>query len=256
MGTSVKEGIVRSIPKNVEETRTIPFIISDGTKDRHNTVLSAEGWDLAAFRKNGIVGYMHSVYGGNLIADPNPDMVIGKGRAFIEGDKLIGDTTFEPESINPFAEKIFRKVLFGSLNSCSVGFSELIAGTYGIGTEAKGMINETYYFGKRELLEYSIVNIPSNRNTQKRTIREEPEGVQRYASMMLGGKLSDSQIKNLTIQDALSLLEGRELEINSKDPAAVRRMIEGYKFMSKRVDTLETQNKYLKNSLEIGRAHV
>ena len=51
-------GQVREIPANVEETRTIPFVISDDSKDRHSTVLSTDGWDLEAYNRNGIVGYM------------------------------------------------------------------------------------------------------------------------------------------------------------------------------------------------------
>lgn len=250
---AIREDMVRSIPKNVEETRTISFIISDASRDRHKSVLSIDGWDLTAYQRNPIVGYMHSIYGGNLISDPNPDMIIGKGRAFIEGRQLIGDTTFEPEKTNPFAEKIFRKVLFGSLNACSVGFSELVNGVYGVGLEAVGMSNETYYVGARELLEYSIVNIQSNRNSFKRTIKDEPEGVQRYVSMKLGNTMSAAQIKNLTVDNALILLEGREMEINANDPATVRRIIEEYKWMKRRIDTMERQLNYLKISSGISR---
>lgn len=242
----VRPDSVRAIPKNVEETRTIPFIISDTSKDRHNTIFSAGGWELDAYRRNNIVGYMHSVYGGTLISNADPDMVIGKGRVFFEGDKLIGDTTFEPEKTNPLAEKIFRKVLFGSLRSCSQSFKELEPGYYGSGDQASGQKNETYYVGRRELLEYSIVNIPSNRNTQQRSMRDEPAGTLAYVSQKLGGRLNTSQIKNLLVSDAETLLEGKDLDIRSGDPDTVRGLIAQVYRLNRRIETMKMQLEYYK----------
>ena len=140
---------------NVED-RTAEFVISDNTKDRHNTVLDVEGWDLTNYSKNGIVGYQHDVYGAGL---PNPDSVIGIGKAEIRDGKLIGTVKFETEDINPLAEKIFKKVQFGTLKATSVGFSPLEEGEF---RAVEGSEDEVYHYGKRDLLEWSIVNIPSN----------------------------------------------------------------------------------------------
>lgn len=140
---------------NVED-RTAEFIISDNTQDRHGTVLDVEGWDLSNYDRNGIVGYQHDVYGGDA---PNPDSVIGIGKAEVRDGKLIGTVTFEPEDINPLAEKIFKKVQFGTLKATSVGFNPLEKGEFREIREGEG---EVYHYGKRDLLEWSIVNIPSN----------------------------------------------------------------------------------------------
>lgn len=218
-------GQVREIPANVEETRTIPFVISDDSKDRHSTVLSTDGWDLEAYNRNGIVGYMHNVMGGGMCEEPDPDFVIAKGIVSIEKNMLIGMTTFEPMEINELAEKIFRKVLFGSLRSTSVGFCELESGKYGEGAQAVGQPDETFFYGKRELIEYSIVNIPSNRNAQVRSMRDQTAGALAYVRRELGGKFRLSQIENMRVCDVLDLLDGKDVEIRSYDPGEVRRLL-------------------------------
>ena len=115
-------GEIRAFDRKIaEETRTVEFVISDETRDRHGTVIPISAWNLDNFNRNGIVGYQHDVYG---FLDPDPDKVLGPGEAFAEDGKLIGRVTFEPKDINPLAEKIFRKVLNGTLKATSVGFRE------------------------------------------------------------------------------------------------------------------------------------
>ena len=53
-------------------------------RDRHRTVLNPAAWQLDNFNRNGIVGYQHNVYGDGLCSGPNPDDVIGRGRAFLD----------------------------------------------------------------------------------------------------------------------------------------------------------------------------
>lgn len=167
------EGELRAIPEDVEKTRTIPFIISSEKKDAHGTVLSIDGWDLKRYNKNPIVGYQHDVYGDDLFKSPNPDSVIGIGKVYVEDKMLIGEIKFEPPEINPVAEKIFRKVLHGSLRATSVGFLPIEKGKYVDNEESGG----TYYYGRRELLEFSIVNIPSNPDAVRREFEELQEEI-------------------------------------------------------------------------------
>lgn len=173
-------GQLREISDNVKETRTVQFVISTATRDRHGTVLDLDGWILDNYHSNPIVGYQHDVYGDNWFVSPNPDSVIGKGRVFREANALVAEVIFEPAEINPLAEKVFQKVLFGTLRSSSVGFLPVEKGRWGKESEARDGENPTYYFGKRELLEFSIVNIPSNPDAVKRfapEIEEEPEEI-------------------------------------------------------------------------------
>ena len=164
-------GTVRAFNRaEAEKTRTVDFVISDDTRDRHGTIIPLAAWNLDNFNRNGIVGYQHEVYGDAMFMPSDPDDVIGIGRAFVEDGKLIGRVTFEPAEVNPKAEKIFQKVLLGTLKATSVGFIETRAGKWGEGPEARDGENPTYYFGEVELLEFSIVNIPSNPNAMRRKV--------------------------------------------------------------------------------------
>lgn len=136
------------------DDRTVKFVFSTGAEDRHRTILNQEGWELDNFNRNGIAGYMHDVYGDGLLSKPDPDDVIGKARAYVEGDKLMGEITFEPKDLNEKADKVYRKIQFGSLNAVSVGFREV--------GEGKKDDDGAYRFAGQELMEISVVNIPSN----------------------------------------------------------------------------------------------
>ena len=155
-----------------EEGRRLTFIASDGTRDSAGTVLNPKGWDLRRFNKNGIIGYQHKVY-GSWDGTDNPDNVIGKGQAYIKEDRLMVDVEFEPAEINPLAEKIYQKLLFGSLNAVSVGFVPVGKGAWGEGQEALTGENPTYYYAGQELLEVSVVNIPANPNATKKSYIQE-----------------------------------------------------------------------------------
>jgi len=176
------------------ENRTAEFIISDDTKDRHNTILDVDGWDLDNYNKNGIVGYQHDVYGED---QANPDSVIGIGKAEVRDGKLIGIVKFEPEEINPLAEKIFKKVQFGTLKATSVGFNPLEQGEF---RKMEDLDSEIYHYGKRDLLEFSIVNIPSNPNAVRSIEKIESE------RLTLPEKIDKPNTLNLKIRQ-LDLLE-------------------------------------------------
>lgn len=166
------EGVIdRDFGPDIEKTRTVRFVISTSAKDRHNTVLNMKGWKLENFNRNPIVGYQHNVYGDNMCTPPNPDDVLGPARAWIENDRLMGEVTFEPGDINPQAEKVFRKVLNGTLRATSVGFLEVGQGKFVKEKDADGkVVGETYHFEGQELLEFSIVNIPSNPEATRKVV--------------------------------------------------------------------------------------
>lgn len=230
-------GQVREIPKDAEEKRIIPFILSTATRDRHRTVLNQENWQLDNYRKNPVVGYMHNLY-GDMCNPPDPDDIIGLSKqidaeeipvttdAGIQVHKaLTALALFEPASINLMADKIFRKLLFGSLNAASVGFLEVGNGQYGLNDEAEGRDNETFYFNGQELMEWSIVNIPSNPDGVKRAMRDQTATALSYAHRFLGGKFRLSQIENMRVRDVLDLLDGKDIEIRETDPDKVRQML-------------------------------
>jgi hypothetical protein len=135
-------GQVRDIPTDAKQSRIIPFIVSTPDRDRHHTVLNQANWILDNYRKNPVIGYMHNLY-GNSFTSSNPDDVIGStkriGIETISGRTVLSaDAYFETADINPLADKIFRKLMLGSLRAVSVGFLEIGAGSWGKGDEAQG----------------------------------------------------------------------------------------------------------------------
>lgn len=176
------------IRKKNDETRTITFVASDGSKDSAGTVLNQDNWDLTRFNSNGIIGYQHKVYGGWDDTD-NPDNVIGKGVAYIEDKKLMVDITFEPADINPLADKIYKKIQFGSLRAVSVGFLPVGRGRFGEGADA-----ETYYFAGQQLLEVSVVNIPANPNALKKSLEAENEYLEAERKRLLAEAEAEQEV--------------------------------------------------------------
>jgi hypothetical protein len=222
-------GQIRDIPAGAEESRIIPFVLSTSRRDRHGTVLNQDNWSLDNYRNNPIVGFMHNLY-GDMCNPPDPDDVVGKSRSIdVEGKKgsrqLIAEAEFEPADLNLQAEKVFRKILFGSLHGASVGFLPTGKGWYGEKDEDQGNENETYYFEGQELLEWSVVNIPSNPDGAKRVMRDQAVSAIAYVHRALGAKFRLSQIEEMRVRDVLDLLDGKDIEIRETDPEKVRRML-------------------------------
>ncbi|MFA5208495.1 MAG: hypothetical protein WC428_07680 [Candidatus Paceibacterota bacterium] len=206
----VRYGELRSID---DSARTAEFIISSGTRDRHKTVLNPKNWALDNYRKNPIVGYDHDIYGG-VCAGSDPDKIIGKSEIWQENDQLIARVIFEPESINQMAEKIRRKVAFGTLRAASVGFYPISVngeeGYYGEGDEERGKPNETFYYYGQELVEWSIVNIPSNPDAVKKALRSQVANALLYLQRELGNRFTIAEIEKLRIFEAIAMLDNPE----------------------------------------------
>ena len=207
---------LRAIPDNVDETRTVEFVISNEKRDRHGTVLKLDGWKLDNYKRNPVVGWSHSLH-GSMFGEPDPDSVIGKGEVFKEGNNLIGRVTFEPAEINPLAEKIFQKVKFGSLRTASVGFTPTGEPVYGKGDEARGGKNETQYFPGQELLEWSIVNIPSNPTASKREYADELDSFLESVSKALDGKLTQDELRKMTIDGIIKPMNGESVDADTRE---------------------------------------
>lgn len=195
-----------ALPEDVETSRTIEFVASDNTRDSYGTVLPVDKWDLDRFNKNGLVTYQHSYY------SKDPDSVIGKGVARIEGKKLIVRITFESADLNPLAEKVFRKILAGTLNGVSVSFAPTsrTIGRWGDGKESRDGENPTFYFDGQELLEIGVVTIPSNKNATRREFDNNVDMV-RYVHDALDGTKSYTEIENMTIGEATRLIGSETL---------------------------------------------
>src|SRR5690606_32861857 len=144
---------MRALTPEQKENRQVEFVISTETPDTYGTVFRLDGWDLSRYENNPIVLYGHRSWDGN------PDSIIGIGEVYRDGKELIGKVTFEDDSINPLAEKVFRKVQGGTLRMASIG-ADPKKGHWGV--EEAGEDPSILYFDRQELLEFSIVPIGSN----------------------------------------------------------------------------------------------
>lgn len=149
-----------------EEKRMVEFVASTGAVDTYGTVLPPDMWDLSRYARNGVVGYQHDIYYSD-----DPDNVIGRGEAYTANGELLIRIFFEPAELNPKADKVYRKVLFGSINAVSVGFRATAPGHWG--RKADGEDPDVYYYNGQELMEVSVVNVPSNPDAVKRSAAEE-----------------------------------------------------------------------------------
>lgn len=168
-----------------EDSRKVVFVASTEARDRHGTIIKMSAWRLDNFNANPITAYMHETSGdwwSGRAADP--DFILGPGRAWIEDGNLMIEIDFEDEETdkNPLAEKIYRKVRKGTLRAVSVGFRAM-DGHFGRMEDDED--TGTYYFDDVELLEVSVVNIPSNPEALKRSydtflskVRQEPPPTQ------------------------------------------------------------------------------
>lgn len=225
--------------KEWDEMRYREFIISSSAKDRHRTVVDVNKWDLTRYALNPIVGYMHDVYGGRMCSPDDPDTLIGTSKVWFEegkvsdklpeGKYLMGGVTFETEEVNPLAEKIFKKVKSGSLRMTSVGFMEIGQGKFGEGEERAGGNDETYYYAGQELLEWSIVKIPSNSTAVARTITNQADWALTYIMKYMPENVSMRDVKNMTVQQVLDLVNGKvtekqveQIETTKKNRLAMR----------------------------------
>lgn len=184
--------------------RKMTFVASDATRDSYGTVLMPDGWLLDRFNANPVIGYQHGIHYSS-----DPDSVIAKGRAYIEGDKLMVECEFEPAEMNDKADKIWKKLEFGTLNAVSVGFVP-IEGRWGVGDEAPGQPNETYYYTKMELLEISVVNIPANPNALKN--EDDPE-TDRLADLRTAALKDERPDEDASDDEASARMILREREI-------------------------------------------
>lgn len=147
-----------------KEDGDIEFVLSSDSVDRHGTVIKQDGWDLTAFLRNPVMAYQHDT------RSTDPDDFIGTwDNIRVENGQLVGTPNFEPADLNPKAEKIRRKVEHGTIRSASVGFIPREAHW---GKKDRGENPDVLYFDRMELLEVSLVGIPSNPDAVKRSIDE------------------------------------------------------------------------------------
>jgi len=158
-GTSENIGVIKSyIPDEVkvpsdDESRKIDFVISTGIVDRDKDTLNPKGFVLKNFKKNPVVLFSH---------DNRQPPVAKASNIRVEDDKLKATAEFITADIYPFGDMIFRMIKGGFLKATSVGFLPMKFER--VSEEDPDFEDRPFgvNFIKQELLEFSIVPVPSN----------------------------------------------------------------------------------------------
>ncbi|QCG93954.1 hypothetical protein E6C67_08375 [Azospirillum sp. TSA2s] len=130
----------------------VRFVISDRSVDSYNTTFNPNGWDLRRYLENPVVLLSHN--------SSDPAALIGNSvRIGVEAGQLVAYVRFLPADVNPQADTVKRMVLGGYLRGASVGFMP-IDWKVSSDPNRRGGID----FTKQELLEWSVVLVPSNPN--------------------------------------------------------------------------------------------
>jgi HK97 family phage prohead protease len=180
-----------------EGERKYTFTISTGAIDRDRDTVSVEGWSLDNYRKNPVVLWAHDYAG----------LPVGRAESIIaRNGQLIARMQFVPGEVYPFAETVRQLIDGGWVKATSVGFRPL---KWAINEERGG-----YDFEEQELLEFSLVPVPSN-----------PEAlVQARASGMDVAPLKDWALKVLDsyqLSDEEKADAAKVLKLATGDPVSV-----------------------------------
>lgn len=130
--------------------RQLKFTVSSDAIDRDWDKVIQSGWALDNYRLNPVVLWGHDA----------SQLPVGKAVSIeMEGGDLVAVVEFATADMNPMAEQVFQYCSKGYLNATSVGFN-VIDWEFpeDEDRDRRGGVD----FIKQELLEFSIVSIPSN----------------------------------------------------------------------------------------------
>jgi HK97 family phage prohead protease len=143
--------------------RQYEFTASTADMDRDGEVIDVSGWDLKNFKKNPVIMFAHDYR----------TLPIGRATKIgVRDGKLVNNVEFPPEGTYEFADIVERLVGAGFLKTESVGFMPK-KWEDGDWTEEDGKGSKPRRtYTKQELLEISIVPVPSNPNALMNAVKE------------------------------------------------------------------------------------
>ncbi len=145
----LRKQYVAAITPVPDDPRALQFAISTGAVDRDSDVIDVAGWQLANYRRNPVVLWSH-LYAELPVARAT--------KVWVEDQRLKAIDHFAEREVYPFADTVFQMVKAGYLSATSVGFAPLKFERIEGDAERRGGVN----FISQELLEHSIVPVPSN----------------------------------------------------------------------------------------------
>jgi HK97 family phage prohead protease len=134
-----------------EQARTFWAVASTEGPDRAGDVVSADGWDLANYRKNPVIVWAH---------DYSRPPVAKALAVKVEDGRLVFQAQFPTASEHAFADTVFQLYRGGYLRAFSVGFtpsqSEIVT------HQMDGRTVTGTHYQRQELYEISCVTLPAN----------------------------------------------------------------------------------------------
>ncbi|KKK95181.1 hypothetical protein LCGC14_2675400, partial [marine sediment metagenome] len=150
VGFNAKTAVVKQ--EDGDDSRQMLFGISSEAVDRDTDIVSIDGWDLKNYRSNPVVLFGHHYWN-------NDAPVVGRSLSeFIESKMLKSLMEFTPVGLVPLADTLHGLYANGFMHATSVGF---------IAREFEFVEDDPdrpfgIDFLEQELLEYSLVPVPSN----------------------------------------------------------------------------------------------
>ena len=132
------------VQKRAGTARQVRAVCSTATPDRHGDVIDQTGWDLASFRRNPVILFMHD----------HADPVARATSVGIEGGNLVADIAFPDEGTVRRSDYVWGLIASGVVRAVSVGFWPLAWTPLPSGNGMR--------ITKMDLLEVSIVSVPAN----------------------------------------------------------------------------------------------
>ncbi len=150
VGFNAETAVVRA--PGEDDTRQMLFAISSEAVDRDTDTVAIDGWDLKNYRNNPVVLFGHNYWN-------NEAPVVGNSLSeFIANKKLKSLMEFTPQGMVPLADTLFGLYSNGFMHATSVGF---IANQYDFVEDDPDRMWGIDFL-EQELIEYSLVPVPSN----------------------------------------------------------------------------------------------
>lgn len=160
-GDAVVKGF-RSAPSWDASKRTARFTMSSEREDRDKDIVLQGGMDIEEFKGNPAALYGHQSYGAFPIGNWKDVEKNLTGRP----KRLEGTLQLLPEGDDPTADRVAVHLGRGTLRTCSIGFiaKAVKRRDRPEGTPADSYVYTGYEIVESELVECSVVCIPSNRD--------------------------------------------------------------------------------------------
>ncbi len=208
------------------DARTVTVVASTTTVDSHGDIIEQD-WKLDRYRKNPVVLWHHNVFGAWRYSDgmSAPEDLLPIGHApevAVEGGplgQLTATIKLGSAEYNPLSQRVLLGFAEGHIRAVSVGFYP------GEITEEKVEGGYRYRLSACELLEISVVPIPSNPDAVAKSIASEHEHIGRLLAERRARTAQENGPMAMTAEEkaALDSAQGEVAKLKAERDQAVQR---------------------------------